>query len=147
MLDGFCYIGYDFYRKDVVEILGRPDRVEGDSWYYGESTIYFSAGSVIGWVRAPAEDLKIAAALVPVGRGDSSGKLWEKLFGLGDTASRVHSVQGAPLIATDRVWSYSASEVYFEDGHVVGWFNSPVDILYVDAPPGEFGRIAGSRSE
>lgn len=44
----------------VIAIQGPPTRQIGDTWFYGESEIYFLDGKVIGWRHMPGSALKIS---------------------------------------------------------------------------------------
>lgn len=43
---------------EVIDVQGEPNRIEGDTWYYGESEVYFYEGSVINWKRKHGSPLK-----------------------------------------------------------------------------------------
>jgi len=43
---------------EVIDVQGKPDRIEGDTWYYGKSEVYFYEGSVINWKRKHGSPLK-----------------------------------------------------------------------------------------
>ena len=52
--DTFSY-GSSFTR--VAKIHGPPDRTEGNDWYYGESRVTFSDGTVVDWESHPSNPL------------------------------------------------------------------------------------------
>ncbi|MFK5950594.1 MAG: J domain-containing protein, partial [Methylococcales bacterium] len=43
---------------EVIDIMGVPSRIDGDTWFYGESEIHFNGGEVIYWVRDTKTPLK-----------------------------------------------------------------------------------------
>ena len=43
---------------DVIAIQGVPTKIDGDTWYYGESTVTFRDGKVIYWDRKQGFPLK-----------------------------------------------------------------------------------------
>lgn len=43
---------------EVITIQGAPDKVDGDTWYYGESEVYFYNGAVVNWKRSADSHLK-----------------------------------------------------------------------------------------
>jgi len=43
---------------DVINIQGIPSRTDGDTWYYGDSIVYFKNGAVTHWVRSVQTPLK-----------------------------------------------------------------------------------------
>ncbi len=52
-------------------------------------------------------------------------------FAVGSTKDEVRRIQGTPSKATDSVWYYGRSEVYFVGDRVVGWSAAPGDPLKV----------------
>jgi len=44
---------------EVIISQGEPSRVEGNTWYYGESSVSFSQGVVSSWYRHPGHHLNI----------------------------------------------------------------------------------------
>ena len=55
----------------------------------------------------------------------------ERLFTRGSTIDEVHSAQGAPTKADKDIWYYGTSKVYFANGVVVHWEQSPDQPLNV----------------
>ena len=123
---------------EVIQLLGRPDLVADNVWTYGDARVLISEGRVRGWEQGLRHRL-------PVGPVEWGGHLLNadqpgdaKLFGLGASKTLVTEVQGPPVHATETVWDYGVSRVYFREGQVVGWFNSPLDPLKV--PSAESSR-------
>ncbi|MEE8292570.1 MAG: DnaJ domain-containing protein [Candidatus Tectomicrobia bacterium] len=56
-------------------------------------------------------------------------------FTLGSTKRQVLAVQGAPSSASDSVWEYSGSRVYFRNGRVTRWDIWPRSPLRVELRP------------
>lgn len=105
----------------VYEVQGIPSRVDGDVWYYGESKVYFQRGVVGGWDEHSLHPLKVHDAT-----NDERARQVQRDFGIGSTKEEVRSLQGAPVIESESVWDYGLSKVYFENGRVAGWSNSPM---------------------
>lgn len=108
---------------EVYSIQGVPTLTQGDTWYYGKSQVRFSKGQVISWKEHPDNPLRIAPDQ-PVLSG-------ERQFGMGSTKEQVREVQGVPVTATETVWDYGPSRVYFEHNRVVRWETSPLQPLHV----------------
>jgi hypothetical protein len=51
---------------------------------------------------------------------------------IGATQKEVLAIQGQPSRLTDTSWEYGLSRIDFHKGHVVGWFESPMNPLRVD---------------
>jgi hypothetical protein len=104
---------------EVHSIQGNPSSVEGDIWHYGKSQIRFTKGKVSGWENHPDNPLKIFrddGSTLPADSG---------FFARGATKSEVRAVQGTPWQESDNEWTYGASRIYFVDGLVTGWHESP----------------------
>jgi len=109
---------------EVYAIQGVPTKTENDVWYYGQSKIYFSKGKVARWEEDPASPLR--ASINP---GDE--KMHSQFFGKGSSKKDVLAVQGSPDRDSGSVWDYGTSRVYFENGQVKGWDESPFNPLKV----------------
>jgi len=109
---------------EVYAIQGVPSKTEDDVWYYGKSKVYFENGKVARWEEDP--DSPLRSNMDP---GDN--KLRSKFFGKGSSKSEVLAVQGAPDRDGGDVWDYGVSRVYFNNGHVKGWDESPLNPLKV----------------
>jgi hypothetical protein len=44
---------------EVISVQGRPDRIEGDVWYYGAAWVRFDNDVVAGWKATPANPLRV----------------------------------------------------------------------------------------
>jgi len=74
---------------------------------------------------APGLDKQLAPSpnLAPLGM---QGKIQEgPFFTYGDTPGKVFEVQGIPTRTVGDIWFYGTSEVHFNRGVVVSWYNSP----------------------
>jgi len=74
---------------------------------------------------APGLDKQLAPPpnLAPLGM---QGKFHEgPFFTYGDTPGKVFEVQGIPTRTVGDIWFYGTSEVHFNRGVVVSWYNSP----------------------
>lgn len=108
---------------DVYAVQGIPTDTRGDVWYYGKSLVRFANGSVISWEEDPATPLRIAR--------NQPARMLEGEFKYGSTKDEVRAVQGNPVTETATVWDYGLSRVYFENGRVVRWEESPMQRLRV----------------
>jgi len=54
---------------------------------------------------------------------------------VGSTYDAVRAIQGTPTWATDRIWEYGGSRLYFKAGHVTGWDIWPGSPLKVQLLP------------
>ncbi len=107
---------------EVIAIQGVPTRTEKDVWYYGNSKIYFSEGSVIRWEESPDSLLKAEIRM-------ESPPPRANFFATGSTKAEVMAVQGAPERDAGNVWDYGMSRVYFEKDRVTKWYESPLNPL------------------
>jgi hypothetical protein len=75
---------------------------------------------LIRWEATPEHPLKARGDLDPL---DATA------FTYGFTKAQVRAIQGEPVNETDKAWDYGVSRVYFENGRVVGWSESPINPL------------------
>jgi hypothetical protein len=57
---------------------------------------------------------------------------------VGSTKEEVLAVQGSPTLASEHLWEYDGSHIYFRDGKVVGWEiwpRSPLKVKLLPASP------------
>ena len=54
---------------------------------------------------------------------------------VGSTYDAVRAIQGPPTWATDRIWEYGGSRLYFQEGRVIGWDIWPGSPLKVQLLP------------
>lgn len=109
---------------EVHAIQGIPTRIDGEIWYYGNARVFFKNGKVSHWVDSL--DRRLLA--------QSSDKIQERemrYFDKGSTKAEVLTLQGIPLRETDEVWDYGLSRIYFYKGKVVGWYESPLELLHI----------------
>jgi hypothetical protein len=50
--------GFGSTAEQVAKAQGKPGRVEGDVWRYGNSEVYFAQGRVVGWRSSPENPLR-----------------------------------------------------------------------------------------
>ena len=82
---------------DVVEIAGSPSRLEGDTWYFGGSVLYFESGRLIGWRVEEDWPLPVASSFIAGPYDMREQGTWEEVFALGDSSAHVLAVQGQPV--------------------------------------------------
>jgi hypothetical protein len=108
---------------EVYAIQGIPTLTQGDTWYYGKSSVRFEQGKAVSWIQHPDNPLRIARDQPIEPRGG--------IFYVGSTKDEVRSIQGSPVSETETVWDYGPSRVYFEHNRVVRWETSPLQPLRV----------------
>ena len=109
---------------EVYAIQGVPTKTENDVWYYGQSKVYFSKGKVVRWEENPDNPLRTNS-------NPEDNEMRSQFFGKGSSKNQVLSVQGSPDQDSGNIWDYGTSRVYFENGHVKGWDESPFNPLKV----------------
>jgi len=110
---------------EVIAAQGPPTQMEKGAWHYGKSRVYFRDGHVTHWEEDEANPLN--ARLFRT----TSAPSVATVFGVGSTKSDVRAAQGSPMLETDTMWDYGASRVYFKDGKVTGWEESPIRPLHL----------------
>lgn len=110
---------------EVYATQGVPTTTEGDVWHYGTSRVYFRDGVVVRWEASVDHPLRVRGDLEPQGSAARGIRV-------GAGMAEVRAVQGDPLHATDQVWEYGLSRVYFNNGRVVGWSESPLNPLKIE---------------
>lgn len=109
---------------EVYVIQGVPTKTDHDIWYYGSSKVYFANGKVQHWEENP--DSPLRANIKP-----GTEKMSAEFFGKGSSKKEVLTVQGIPDRDAGNVWDYGVSRVYFENGRVKNWDESPLYPLRV----------------
>lgn len=104
---------------EVYSIQGVPTKTEQDIWYYGNSKVYFDKGGVSRWEESSDNPLRATIT-------SSAETVSTEFFHVGSSKDEVLSAQGTPEIATENVWDYGVSRVYFEKGRVTSWDESPL---------------------
>lgn len=64
----------------------------------------------------------------------------------GSTKTEVLALQGPPLRQTEYVWYYGKSRIYFRDGKVTGWYESPGDPIRFNRDTGRQQSVDSSVS-
>lgn len=110
---------------EVYSVQGIPTRTENEVWHYGKSKVYFSNGSVTHWETHPDNPLKTIS--------DTSKEYRNRLFiARGSSKDEVMAIQGTPWHQTDEEWRYGSSRIFFRDGRVTDWEESPLNPLRVE---------------
>ncbi len=110
------YVTVGLTRNEVITVMGRPTSSTADSLKYRNAIFYFHKGVVDGWNVDPS--------LIPL-----RVKLWPSAhtdprlttFTIGSTRNDVIAVQGTPTLLSDYKLAYGSSEVFLDDGLVIGW--------------------------
>lgn len=109
---------------EVYTAQGVPTATEDNIWHYGKSKVYFDKGRVLRWEENPDYPLRIRKSL-------QIGEPSVTFFGKGSSKKEVIAIQGTPDRDAGNVWDYGVSRVYFENGHVKSWDESPLNPLKV----------------
>lgn len=116
----------------VYALLGTPTKTEKERdvlvWRYGDGLVFFKNNHVSDWIDSPDHRLKLEVT-------PKSDIVEQAFFHKGSTTSEVRAVQGPPISADDAVWDYGPSQVFFKNGRVTGWNNSPMHPLKIQNNP------------
>ena len=124
-------------KDEVLAIQGTPDYQDDYTFWFSASRVSFNDNRVTGWYSFHTRRLKVG--LLPDENTANRG-----YFTIGSTIDEVLTVQGTPdgyRIGTPddsdkgRTFRYDLSKVYFRNGHVAEWDNSPHSPLKVKEPP------------
>lgn len=114
------YVTTGLTRAEVIAVLGPPSAWSEEAMTYQGSTFYLRLGRVSGWKLDPqSAPLRVKLwATNPVSPGLA-------FFTTGSSKDEVIAVQGTPSMLSDNKFGYGGSEVFFENGRVIGWKNDP----------------------
>jgi hypothetical protein len=101
-------------KNEVLAIQGTPDRFTERSLHYGTSDVLFRDGRVVSWYNGYP---KLKIRMLPTSSTDKS------YFTVGSTKDEILAIQGTPDRFTDSSFHYGTSDVFFQDGRVVSWYN------------------------
>jgi hypothetical protein len=115
-------------KSEVIATQGAPTSESGNELDYGSSKLYFSNDALIGWKIDPGSPIHV--------------KLWPdamvnpdlRWFRVGSSKNDVIAVQGTPTFLSENTFGYGASEVHFQDNHVVSWKSDPSAPLRTSTP-------------
>lgn len=114
-------------KDDVLRVQGTPDEVSDSMWRYGTSRVFFAKDRVTRWDVFPLSPLKVK--IFPSDNSKSNLR-----FSVGSSKDEVLFAQGPPNAFSERSWRYGDSVVFFEDGRVTRWQQSPQHPLRVQQP-------------
>lgn len=113
---------------DVFAVQGKPTRVEGNIWHYGEARVFFKDGKVVRWEDTTPPLLKTGNGVIHA----QDGMSFPDHFARGASKTEVRAIQGSPLRESETAWEYGLSRVYFDrNGRVTNWDEAPLDPLRV----------------
>ncbi|MFV1992968.1 MAG: J domain-containing protein [Acidiferrobacterales bacterium] len=115
------FFSYGSTLGQVHDAQGTPTRTEGDTWYYGKSKVHFTNGRVAGWEISNDDPLHVITDTLNINRSN--------FFVIGSSKEQVQRIQGNPTQKSNDTWDYGLSRIYFFDGRVVNWYNSPMNPL------------------
>jgi hypothetical protein len=110
------YVTVGLTRDEVIQVMGPPSSSTTTAMSYKNAVFYFKKGVVSGW--------KVDGSLIPF-----RVKLWPQgpidpsvtTFTVGSPKNVVIAAQGTPTTLSEKRLAYGSSEVFLEDGRVVGW--------------------------
>jgi hypothetical protein len=73
-------------------------------------------------ITADAENLLAQSVATPT---EAAAEIDAEFITYGSSIGEVISIQGAPTLDEGDTWYYADSELYFEDGKVIGWRHAP----------------------
>lgn len=109
-------------RKLVRKIHGEPTAVNGDTWFYGTSSVSFGKDRVTGYFNAGNLSVALRAS-----QGATAS-----VFGLGSSKEDVLALQGTPTRVAGDTWFYGQSSVSFSEGTVAGYWNGAGNLRVPD---------------
>ena len=118
-------------KDDVLRVQGTPDEISESMWRYGGSSVFFAKDRVTRWNVWPGSPLKVK--MFPSSNSDSNSES-DLRFSVGSSKDEVFFAQGPPNAFSERSWRYGDSVVFFEDGRVTRWQQSPQHPLRVQQP-------------
>ncbi len=101
---------------EVLDIQGKPTRIQGDTWVYGLSAVSFKNGTVCGYNNFDGA-LRVKIEPGPRTAGSSDH------ITIGSTRQQVLLVQGTPTRIEGNHWFYGFAELIFQDGLLTGYDN------------------------
>jgi hypothetical protein len=116
------YVTVGLTAHEVETVLGPPTSATPQSLIYGKSALYLLDGKIAGWKIDPASSIRVKMwPSLPVDRSITT-------ITLGSSRDEVIAVQGTPDMLFADKFAYGSSEVFFENGHVIGWRNNPSSV-------------------
>lgn len=100
--EGFVTVGDSL--EDTADILGLPDKIVEDMYYFGNSYLLIDNNTVVGYYKEPSDDFRVT-----VGFKEVDGKISK-----GDNAARVVSLLGSPTYYLKHEWIYENVSRQFE---------------------------------
>ena len=95
-IDGYVTVGDSVER--ATELLGEPDFIESNFYYYGKSYLIFEEDKVVGYYRAPDDAIPVSVGQ----RGKNpSGRVM-----VGDSMKNVIYLLGSPEFCFGKNWLY-----------------------------------------
>ncbi len=98
-------------KDEVLSVQGSPDRVDGDTWFYGRDRVTFRQDRVASYSN---DGGRLRVRILP----ETLSTLAADHFSPGATKDEVLAVQGTPSSMEGDRWSYGADYVLFSSGKV-----------------------------
>jgi hypothetical protein len=117
------YITAGLTKAEVIAIQGTPESASEEKLTYGRTEFYFSDNKLSGWKIDPTSD-PARVKLWPEAAVDPN----LQTFTVGSTKDQVIAVQGTPTLFSEDKFGYEDSEVYFQNGQVIGWKADPSSV-------------------
>ena len=126
------FINLESNKEDVIKILGAPNSLSSNTWWYGSSRISFRNNKVNSYSKGSV-DLKIK--LIPKIEKDKKDIL---NIDLGSSKSEVLYILGEPDSLSSNTWWYGSSRISFRNDKVNSYSKGSVDLKISIDPNGEY---------
>ncbi|MHB8066316.1 MAG: J domain-containing protein [Desulfobaccales bacterium] len=103
-------------QDEVWALQGPPQKIAGNTWKYGLSTVTFRNHRVISYLNI-SKNLRVQTASI----APAAAAPRPVYFTVGSTKARVLAVQGNPTGVVGNSWKYGESEVKFQGDRVVSY--------------------------
>ena len=110
------YVTVGLTKDEVMTVMGPPVSSTAGTLTYRNAVFYLRKGVVAGWSVDPAL-IPLRVKLWPQGHFDPR----LTTFTIGSPKNDVIAVQGTPTMLSEDKLAYGGSEVFLEDGRVIGW--------------------------
>lgn len=111
------YFGLGSSQDEVWALQGPPQKIAGDTWKYGLSTVTFNKNHRVISYSNFSKNLRVQM----VSPAPAAAPRRPIYFTVGSTKERVLTVQGNPTGVVGNAWKYGESEVKFRGDRVVSF--------------------------
>ncbi len=105
-------------KDEVMAVQGAPDRIEGDTWFYGNDSVRFASDARVVNFSNAGGALRIRETTPPPQAPVPA------FFTLGSTKEEVLATQGKPTREAGDEWRWGEDAVFFSKGRAAHYDNS-----------------------